>query len=874
MVSVLRKFVGDTNKKTLKKISPIVSQINELEGETERLADAQLRDKTGQLKARLAAGETLDDLLPEAFAAVREVARRHLSQRHYDMQLTGGVVLHWGQIAEMKTGEGKTLVATLPVYLNALTGQGVHVVTVNDYLARRDPVWMGPIYHGMGLSVACLQHDAAYVYDPDMPDPPHGMKFLRQISRAEAYQADVTYGTNNEFGFDHLRDNMALEVSQRVQRELHYAIVDEVDNILIDEARTPLIVSGPAEDPVQIYYTFAKLAHRLQREIDFTIDERTQAISLTQEGISNMERWMKVENLYEPENFHLVHYIENALTAQVQKRRDKDYVVRDGEVVIVDEFTGRLQFGRRWSDGLHQAVEAKEGVKIQRESITYATITLQNYFRMYRKLAGMTGTAATEADEFFKIYGLEVTVVPTNLPMVRTDAPDLVFQTVEAKWQAVVNEIAEIHGKGHPILVGTTSIEASEQLSERLKRRGVPVQVLNAKNHENEAAIVAQAGRRGAVTVSTNMAGRGTDIILGGSEISAPDWQAEHEIVVQLGGLYVIGTEHHEARRIDNQLRGRAGRQGDPGSSRFFGSLEDELMRRFGGDRIKTVMGWTGINEDTPIENRLINKSISNAQVKVESYHFDIRKHLLEYDDVLNMQREIIYTDRHSTLAGDNLKPKIVQMIRQEFTDLARKYLSDRYAENWNVTGFVSELSLICPPPPDLSNEDKVLRWSQEEIQQKLSGYAETAYDARESELEEEQMRTLERLLLLRAIDIHWVNHLTEMGNLRTGIGLHAYGQRDPLVMYRSEGRRMFQELLQRMQYDVVHTLFHVTVSQQPGNGDRRRSPEQLAQASPMKAVSGQRRQAVAAGGTKIGRNAPCPCGSGKKYKRCCGASN
>ena len=691
MVSVLRKFVGDTNKKTLKKISPIVSQINELEGETERLADAQLRDKTGQLKARLAAGETLDDLLPEAFAAVREVARRHLSQRHYDMQLTGGVVLHWGQIAEMKTGEGKTLVATLPVYLNALTGQGVHVVTVNDYLARRDPVWMGPIYHGMGLSVACLQHDAAYVYDPDMPDPPHGMKFLRQISRAEAYQADVTYGTNNEFGFDHLRDNMALEVSQRVQRELHYAIVDEVDNILIDEARTPLIVSGPAEDPVQIYYTFAKLAHRLQREIDFTIDERTQAISLTQEGISNMERWMKVENLYEPENFHLVHYIENALTAQVQKRRDKDYVVRDGEVVIVDEFTGRLQFGRRWSDGLHQAVEAKEGVKIQRESITYATITLQNYFRMYRKLAGMTGTAATEADEFFKIYGLEVTVVPTNLPMVRTDAPDLVFQTVEAKWQAVVNEIAEIHGKGHPILVGTTSIEASEQLSERLKRRGRSCP--GAERQESRK----RGGHRG----PGGSPGRGNGVhqhgwpgyrhYPGGQRDQRPGLAGRARDRGPIGGAVRHSAPSTTRPGASTTSSGGApAARGDPGSSRFFGSLEDELMRRFGGDRIKTVMGWTGINEDTPIENRLINKSISNAQVKVESYHFDIRKHLLEYDDVLNMQREIIYTDRHSTLAGDNLKPKIVQMIRQEFTDLARKYLSDRYAENWNVTGFVS----------------------------------------------------------------------------------------------------------------------------------------------------------------------------------------
>ena len=873
MVSLLRKFVTDTSEKTLKKVSPIVTQINALEGDLQRHTDGELRDKTDQFKARLEAGETLDDLLPEAFATVREVAWRGIGQRHFDVQLIGGVALHWGQIAEMKTGEGKTLVATLPVYLNALTGRGVHLVTVNDYLARRDPAWMGPIYHGLGLSVSCLQHDAAFMYDPELADPPHGMKFLRPISRAEAYQADVTYGTNNEFGFDYLRDNMALELSHRVQREHHYAIVDEVDNILIDEARTPLIISGPAEEPVDYYYTFAKLAPRLQQEEDFTIDDRTQALSLTQEGISNMERWTKIGNLYDPENYHLVHYIENALTAHVQKTRDKEYVVRDGEVVIVDEFTGRLQPGRRWSDGLHQAVEAKEGLKIQRESITYATITLQNYFRMYQKLAGMTGTAATEADEFLKIYGLDVTVAPTNLTMIRYEAPDLVFQTEESKWQAAVNEIADMHEKGRPILVGTTSIEASEQLSERLKRRGIPYQVLNAKNHENEAAIVAQAGRLGAVTVSTNMAGRGTDIILGGSDTSTHTWLAEHEQVVQLGGLHVIGTEHHDARRIDNQLRGRSGRQGDPGSSQFFVSLEDELMRRFGGDRIKTVMGWAGMSEDTPIENRMVTKSIANAQVKVESYHFDIRKHLLGYDDVLNKQREIIYADRHRILAGEGLKSKILEMIRQEFADLMSKYLAARYSDDWDVTGFLSELNLICIPPPDLNDEEKAYQWSQEEIQHKLWDYAEAVYQTREAELGEEQMRTLERLLLLRSIDLHWINHLTEMGNLRTGIGLHAYGQRDPLVMYRSEGHKMFQELLKRMQNDVVRNLFHVTLVRRPANDGRKRGQEG-AKASPMKAVIGQGRQAVAVGGGKIGRNVPCPCGSGKKYKRCCGANN
>jgi preprotein translocase subunit SecA len=883
MVSLLRKIVGDSSEKAAEKIRPIVRQINELESQVQQLSDDQLRAKTEEFKDRLARGDTLDDLLVEAFAVVREAARRRLGQRHYDVQLIGGVVLHRGMIAEMKTGEGKTLVATLPTYLNALTGMGVHVVTVNDYLARRDPVWMGPVYHALGLKVGCLQHDGAYLYDPDFEEPAASsypnkvliqgsMKYLRQVPRAEAYQADVLYGTNNEFGFDYLRDNISTELSQRVQKELNYAIVDEVDNILIDEARTPLIISGPADEPVQHYYTFAKLVPRLKPEEDYSIDERTQAISMTPEAVEKMERWTNVGNLYDPENYHLVHYIENALVAHIQKKRDKDYVIRDGEVVIVDEFTGRLQFGRRWSDGLHQAVEAKEGLKIQRESITYATITLQNYFRMYKKLAGMTGTAATEADEFFKIYGLEVATIPTNLPMVRYDAADLVFQTAEARWRAAVDDIVELNQAGRPVLVGTTSVEASEALSERLRRRGVPHQVLNAKNHEHEASIIAQAGKIGAVTVSTNMAGRGTDIVLGGSDAERADWQEEHNKVVELGGLHVIGTEHHDARRVDNQLRGRSGRQGDPGSSQFYVSLEDELMQRFGGERIKSFMGWTGIEEDVPIENKLITRSIGSAQVKVEGYHFDIRKHLLEYDDVLNRQREIIYSDRQRILAGDNLRDRILNMLREEFDDLVRKHLGNRHNDDWNVTGFISELSLICPPPPELDNEDKVYGYSREEIQQILSQYADTIYQSREEELDSEQMRTLERLLLLRAIDVHWVNHLTAMENLRTGIGLHAIGQRDPLVMYRTEGHKTFQELLQRMQYDVVHTLFHVTVTRRPVNGAQKRE-EDMVKASPMQAVTGQRRQAAAVGGAKVGRNAPCPCGSGKKYKRCCGAN-
>ena len=870
MVSVLGKLLGGTSEKAIKKILPIRGKINTLESEIQRLTDAELRSQTENFKDRLTGKETLDDILPEAFAVVREAAKRHLGQRHYDVQLVGGVVLHRGQIAEMKTGEGKTLVATLPVYTNALTGAGAHVVTVNDYLARRDPVWMGPVYHSLGLSVGCLQHDAAYLYDPEVTEGADGMKFLRKVSRAEAYSADITYGTNNEFGFDYLRDNMALEASQKVQRDLHYAIVDEVDNILIDEARTPLIISGPAEEPVQQYYTFAKLAPRLQPAEDYTIEERTKAISLTQDGITKMERWTKVGNLYEPENFHLVHYIENALTAQVMKLRDRDYVVRDGEVVIVDEFTGRLQFGRRWSDGLHQAVEAKEGIQIQRESVTYATITLQNYFRMYRKLAGMTGTAETEADEFLKIYGLDVTVVPTNALMIREEGSDLVFQNQEAKWRSVTEDIVELHEKRRPLLIGTTSIESSEELSERLRKRGIPHQVLNAKIHEQEAIIVAQAGRLGAVTVSTNMAGRGTDIVLGGSDTDREGWQAEHNKVVELGGLHVLGTEHHDARRIDNQLRGRSGRQGDPGSSQFYVALDDELMRRFGGDRIKSVMSWTGIDEDVPIENKLITKSIGNAQVKVESYHFDIRKHLLDFDDVLNKQRETVYADRHQILAGENLKSKIVAMLLQEFQDLVHKYLPDRHADDWDVPGLLNEVGQICSLPQDLDNEDAVYELSRDEVSRRLAEHAETSYEAREAELGSKQIRVLERLLLLRAIDIHWVNHLTGMENLRTGIGLHAYGQRDPLVMYRTEGHKMFQELMQRMQYDVVHSLFHVTVAQPPVNGGHR--GRAAPKSSPMQDVNPKQREPGRPTG-KVGRNAPCPCGSGKKYKRCHGAS-
>ena len=662
---------------------------------------------------------------------------------------------------------------------------------------------------------------------------------------------------------------MALDPDGRVQGELHYAIVDEVDNILIDEARTPLIISGPASDPVQHYYTFAKLVPRLQPEIDYTIDDRTRAISLTLEGVANMERWTKVDNLYDPENYHLVHYIENALNAHVMKVRDKDYVLRDGEVVIVDEFTGRLQYGRRWSDGLHQAVEAKEGLPIRRESITYATITLQNYFRMYHKLAGMTGTAATEADEFLKIYNLDVTSIPTNVSMIRDDRPDLVFQTEESKWRNVTSEIADLHEQGQPVLVGTTSIEASEQLSEKLKRRGIPHQVLNAKNHELEASIIAQAGRLGAVTVSTNMAGRGTDIVLGGADTERDDWQEEHDRVIALGGLHVLGTEHHDARRIDNQLRGRAGRQGDPGSSQFFVALEDELMQRFGGEKIKSVMSWSGLEEDVPIENKLVTKSISSSQVKVESHHFDIRKHLLNYDDVLNNQRQTIYDKRSQVLEKSDLKTTAVDMLRIEFEQLARKNLPSRHTDDWNIPGLINDLVLICPPPEELATEEQVNRLSLDDVRRILADYAGPAYERREAEIGEEDMQTLTGLLMLRAIDTHWVTHLTAMENLRTGIGLHAYGQRDPLVMYRAEGQKLFQDFQQRLQSDVVHTLFHVSLG--PPTAGARQGNGTPNQPSPMQAVNGSRRNTAPGGSNKVGRNSRCPCGSGKKYKRCCG---
>ena len=851
-MSMLKRLGGflDSNEKELRRLQPLVERINALEPEFEVLSNDQLRQKTDEFKARLERGESLDRLLPEAFAAVREAAKRTLGQRHFDVQLMGGIVLHQGKIAEMKTGEGKTLVATLPVYLNALTGKGAHVVTVNDYLAKRDCHWMGPIYHLLGLSVASIQHEASFLFDPDHDSGDPAWRYLKTISRRQAYEADVTYGTNNEFGFDYLRDNMVVDLSQCVQRPLHYAIVDEVDYILIDEARTPLIISGPAVEAAEKYKIFAKLVPHLRSEVDYQVDERDRVVTLTEEGISKMEKLLKKEgllkapDLYDPSNYLLTHYLESALKAHVLYRRDRDYVVKDGQVIIVDEFTGRLMHGRRYSEGLHQAIEAKEGVPVQRENITLATITFQNYFRLYEKLAGMTGTAMTEAEEFHKIYGLEVVAIPTNKPMIRIDYPDQIYRNEEAKFRAVAREIEKLHAEGRPVLVGTVSIEKSEYLSDLLRRKGILHQVLNAKHHEKEAAIIAQAGQPGAVTVATNMAGRGVDIMLGPG-------------VAEKGGLHVIGTERHEARRIDNQFRGRAGRQGDPGSSRFYVSLEDDVVRRFGGERIKGLLERFHFDEDAPIEHSMVSKAIENAQVRIEGYHFDIRKHLVEYDDVVNQHREVIYSERRKILSGADLKANIQSMITEEIQSLISSCLAGNRPEDWDVEGLVNEVSTIFPLPPDL-NAHSLPQMSLSEIEERLLEHARSLYEQREQELGSENMRMLERLVMLRTIDRLWVDHLTAMETMRQGIGLRAVGGRDPLVLYKQEGHAMFQSLLSGITHDVVHTIYKVGIVK-----EKAPAPSPMAQAA-------KRKEAVGAG-HKVGRNDPCPCGSGKKYKKCCG---
>jgi len=865
----------DSNEKELKRFQPLVDHINSLEPEFEKLTDAELRAKTDEFKARLADDESLDEILPEAYAAVREAAKRTIRQRHFDVQLMGGIVLHQGKIAEMKTGEGKTLVATLPLYLNALTEQGSHLITVNDYLAKRDCHWMGPIYHALGISVTAItamqtpdNPFPSYIYDPDLDSGDPKWKHLHPIpsppnqpqkARRQAYEADITYGTNNEFGFDYLRDNMVLDLSQCVQPPLNYAIVDEVDNILIDEARTPLIISGAAEEATKRYYTFAQLVSRLNKDEDYTIDERTRTTNLTEVGMTKMEKMLKREgllkapDLYDPSNYFLTQYLESALKARVLFKKDKDYVVKDGQVIIVDEFTGRLMFGRRYSEGLHQAIEAKERVKIQRESVTLATITFQNYFRMYQKLAGMTGTAITEAEEFHKIYKLEVVIIPTNKPLIRIEYPDQIYKDEKAKFAAVAREIKQSHDQRRPVLIGTTSIEKSEYLSDLLRRNGVPHQVLNAKNHEKEAAIIAQAGRLEAVTVATNMAGRGVDIILGGNPegCGEAEWQEEHSKVVELGGLHIVGTEHHEARRIDNQLRGRAGRQGDPGSSRFYASLEDEILRRFGGERVKGIMQWAGMDENTPIEHPFATKALTNSQVQTEGYHFNIRKHLVEYDDVINKHREVIYAERRKILSGADLKANIISMVQDEIQSLVARRLSsvsyEQKEEQSNLSGLLEDVSTIFPLPPHFRS-DGLSELSDKQIAEKLTDYAIELYNQREQELGPDNMRIAERLVMLRVIDRLWMDHLTDMEHLRQGIGLRAVGQEQPLIVYKREGHASFEALLAGIQHDVAHSIYHVGIAKE----------------------APKKKEAVMVG-KKVGRNDPCPCGSGKKYKHCCG---
>lgn len=839
---LIKKIFGDPNEKELKNIRPIVDKINALEPDMERMSDANLQAKTSEFKLRLQKGETLDDILPEAFAVVREASKRVTGMRHFDVQLIGGVVLHRGKISEMRTGEGKTLVATLPVYLNALTGKGVHVVTVNDYLARRDSIDMGRIYNFLGLSVGLIVHEI------DFPE------------RKAAYQADITYGTNNEFGFDYLRDNMVVDKDQMVQRELNYCIVDEVDSILIDEARTPLIISGPGEKSADLYKVIARIVANMKEGEDYTVDEKQKQVAPTEAGIAKAEKALGVSNLYDTEHgVDFSHHIMCAIKAKTLMIRDRDYVVKDGEVIIVDEFTGRLMYGRRYSEGLHQAIEAKEGVVVQRESQTLATITFQNYFRMYKKLAGMTGTAKTEEQEFQKIYGLDVIVIPTNKPMIRTDYPDVIYKTKAAKYRAVVKEIVELHKSGQPVLVGTTSITQSEDLSALLKKQGIPHNVLNAKYHEKEAMIVADAGQPGQVTIATNMAGRGTDIVLG-------------EGVAEKGGLHILGTERHESRRIDNQLRGRCARQGDPGSSRFYLSLEDDLMRLFGSDKIKGMMDKLGMEEDEPIENKIVTSSIENAQKKVEERNFNIRKMVLEYDDVMNQQREVIYKERRKVLDQEDLRSTVMEFTHKIVDRAMSMYCPpESYSEDWDLKNLVRYCEEYFAPFGELK-EEKLADLGRDEIGEYLHKLADDIYASREEEISPEIMRELENLVMLKVVDNHWMEHLDAMDMLREGVGLRAYGQKDPLVEYKFEAFDMFEAMIEAIEDDVVKYMYRVNVVSQPmmtmddplENATMNNPTIDTADGEAVK-------EPVVNKGPEIGRNDPCPCGSGKKYKNCCG---
>jgi len=1005
MLNLLSRFV-DSNERELRRFEPIVDEINALEAEFEALSDEEIRGRMEVVRAEVAQQATsaepseeelehtdperrrelrkarhkadvkalqaaLDEVLPEVFAAAREVSRRRLHMRPFDVQLLGSAVLHQGKIAEMKTGEGKTLAAPLAAALNAMSGRGVHIVTVNDYLAKRDPQWMGPIFHGLGLSVGIIQHEGAYLFDPDYRASDERVLHLRPVSRREAYAADVTYGTNNEFGFDYLRDNMVVELDQRVQRERYFAIIDEVDNILIDEARTPLIISGAAEESEDLYYQFARLVPRLRARPegdeeggDYFIDLKDRAVSPTEDGVSKVEGWLKISNLFDADP-RLARHFEQALRAHALYKRDRDYLVKDGEIVIVDEFTGRQMPGRRWSEGLHQAIEAKEGLRVQRESVTLATITFQNYFRLYDKLAGMTGTAMTEGEEFHKIYNLEVVAVPTHREMIREDDPDLVFRSENAKFEALIEEVEEVVEAGRPVLVGTVSVEKSEILAEMLKRRGVPHEVLNAKFHEKEAPIVAQAGRTGAVTIATNMAGRGTDILLGGNPAglasaalqrkginpaeAAPevyeqalaeakaDTEADHERVVAAGGLHIIGTERHDARRIDNQLRGRAGRQGDPGSSRFYLSLEDTLMKRFASDRVAGLMERMGLEDDVAIESRLVSKTIENAQTRVEGFNFDLRKRVVEYDDVINKQRETIYAERDKVLNNEDLTDTVRTFLDEELEILVEAHLPGDDPGAWDIDGLARAVETLGLGGPDTSGDALAELGSRATIEAALREHADLALEAREREHGAETWALVERLVLLRTIDSLWVEHLTELDDMRRGIGLRGYSGEDPLNAFKKEAFRLYEELRGFIRHQVASTVFKVsvthsvppsgTVPEQPfeaepaeaagGNGSGPAGPRgpggasgdgrtagRAASPSPVgvagatdaagsvvrglsgttarpgtiraqhgdEVVSGPGRPAAQpAGVPKLGRNDPCYCGSGRKYKKCHG---
>ena len=839
--NIVTKVFGTKHDREIKKLRPLVELINPFEPELKALSDEELKAKTPEFRQRLESGQSLDDLLPEAFAVTREAARRVLGLRPYDEQLIGGIVLHQGKIAEMKTGEGKTLVATMPVFLNALAGHGVHVVTVNDYLAKRDSEWMGQVYSFLGLSVGVIVHG------------------LDDEERKAAYRADVTYGTNNEFGFDYLRDNMKFSIEDMTQREFHYAIVDEVDSILIDEARTPLIISGPSEESTDLYYRVNQIIPPLKKETHYTVDEKARAASLTEEGVAKCEKVLGVENLYDPVQAEVLHHVQQALKAHVLFKKDVDYILKDGQVVIVDEFTGRIMPGRRYSDGLHQALEAKEGVKIESENQTLASITFQNFFRMYEKLAGMTGTADTEAAEFQKIYGLEVVAIPTHMPMIRKDYPDVVFKTQLEKYEAAAKEIKALHDEGRPALVGTSNVDNSERLSKMLKRMGVKHEVLNAKHHEREAEIVAHAGEPGRITIATNMAGRGTDIVLGNG-------------VADKGGLHILSIERHEARRIDNQLRGRSGRQGDLGSSRFYLSLEDDLLRIFGSDRISGIMDKLGMEEGEPIEHSMLSKAIENAQRKVEAHNFEIRKHLLDYDDVMNKQREVIYRQRRQILAGEDLHVEIEGFIDDVAANLAETYVDEKSPSGeWDWKSLEERLLGQFGIPLDIPQEERE-GINVEDLEERVAAVARKAYQNQVSLFGDEEMARVERFIILQTLDNLWKDHLLNMDHLRDGIGLRGYGQKDPLQEYRREGYDMFMAMIQRFREETISLLLRIRPMRESETENlearRRREQERM---SFSRGDGDGKPKTVRRKGKKIGRNDPCPCGSGKKYKKCCG---